>query len=277
MQRERLARWNALPRDAAARQLDAAARAQGFALAPLAPALQRLAAPHTAIVSQGDAALAPLEALIDRHLTLRPDGALVAAYLEPAPGTDWPQLAARVHAELPGVAVAARALLEDTLRGVLRRELLLFAGLAGLANLALLWLVLRDLRTAVAVLTPVLVAVAVVFGAMGAIGVPIDPINLVVTPLILGIGVDNCVYVAAAARQRGGIAPALRSAGRAIVVTSLTTIAGFGFLAFSAYPPLATMGRLVAFGLTLSLLATIVLLPALLPSPREGISTDEHR
>ncbi|MEO8603684.1 MAG: MMPL family transporter [bacterium] len=269
-QRQRLARWDALPRAAAARQLEIALGAAGFAAAPFAPALQSLATPHDALLRPGDAALVPLTAIIDRQLRVRPDAALVAAYVEPTatdaqPRGDWPRLAARLRAELPGVMVASRALLEDTLHGVLRHELLLFVGLATLANLVLLLLVLRGVRPALAALTPDLIVVAVLFGLMAAAGVPVDPINLVVTPLILGIGVDNCVYVTALTRQLGSVGGAVRVAGRAIIVSSLTTIVGFGFLAFSTYPALAAMGRLVALGLTISLIATFGLLPTLLP------------
>ena len=41
-------------------------------------------------------------------------------------------------------------------------------------------------------------------------GIAVDPVNLIVPPLLVGIGVDNGVYLAAAARQRGGVGTALR-------------------------------------------------------------------
>jgi predicted RND superfamily exporter protein len=44
----------------------------------------------------------------------------------------------------------------------------------------------------------------------------------------------------------------------------LTTVAGFGFLGVSEYPPLAIMGRLAALGLLSCLLLSVTLLPALL-------------
>ncbi|MDX2166014.1 MAG: MMPL family transporter, partial [Deltaproteobacteria bacterium] len=270
VQRERLALWNALPRAAAVPILRDELHEQGFALPPFEPTLQRLAAPQTAIVRRGDPVLAPIAPVIDRHLRVRDDGAVVAVYVEPADAAGWPALAERVRSALPDASVAARALLEDVLRGVLQRELLLFIGLSTFANLVLLLLVMRNRATAIAVLIPDLVVVVVLFGLMGLGGVPVDPINLIVTPLVLGIGVDNCVYVATLTRQLGSVGGALRVAGRAIAVTSSTTIIGFGVLGFSTYPPLATMGRLVALGLTISLVATILLLPALLPKERRN-------
>jgi predicted RND superfamily exporter protein len=195
---------------------------------------------------------------------------MVAVYAEPAPGIGWTAIATRLRADLPDlqVAVAARPLLEDTLRAVLHRELLGFIALAVAANMLLLVLVLRSLRDGTAVLAPVLLVVVAVFAVMRATGMAVDPINLVVTPLLLGIGVDNGVYVVSAARELGGVGAALRACGRAICLTSFTTIAGFGFLALSTYPPLAALGGLMALGLLLALAATIVVLPALMTAPR---------
>ena len=105
-------------------------------------------------------------------------------------------------------------------------------------------------------------------------GMAVDPVNLVVTPLLLGIGVDNGVYVVSATREIGDVGAAVRLCGRAICLTSGTTIAGFGFLALSTYPPLAALGALMALGLTLALAATIFVLPALI-APQRG--TEAHR
>ena len=92
----------------------------------------------------------------------------------------------------------------------------------------------------------------------------LDPINLIIVPLILAIGIDDGVYIVVGARKLEDIAATVRTAGRALVVTSMTTIVGFGFLGSSRYPPLATMGLLVALGVFLCLIGSIILLPVLL-------------
>lgn len=266
VQRERLARYDALPRAAAVADLDRELRAQGFRPERFAAFTSGFAARRGDVVTPGTPALAPFAAVIARHVRERPTGTMVAAYAEPASGIGWPAIADRLRAELPGrsIAVAARALLEERLHAVLRGELVTFIGLAVLANLVLLVAILRDLRDAAAVLAPVLMVVVAVFGLMGATGMPIDPVNLVVTPLLLGIGVDNGVYVVSATRELGDVGSAVRRCGRAICLTSGTTIAGFGFLALSTYPPLASLGALMGIALTLALVVTIVVLPALM-------------
>lgn len=270
VQRRRLAAYNALPRAAALATLDTALRDAGFRPERFAAFRAAFALPREEIATIASPALAPFAPVIERHVREHAGAAtMVAGYAEPAAGTDWGAIAARIRADLPDLplAVAARSLLEERLRAVLARELLAFIALAVLANVALLALLLGGLRDAAAVLAPVLVVVVAVFALMAASGMAVDPVNLVVTPLLLGIGVDNGVYVVNASRELGGAGPAVRRCGRAICVTSGTTIAGFGVLALSTYPPLATLGSLMAIGLGLALAAAIVVLPALMRRP----------
>jgi predicted RND superfamily exporter protein len=267
-QRHRLARYNELPRTAAVEHLRTSLQRQGFKPERFDAFLTAFAAPRDAIVRLGDPALAPLDFVVGHHVRVRDNEVIVATYLDPADGVEWPALTTRLHhdlADIP-VAVAARSLLEHELRRVLRSELSLFLVFAFLGNFLVLIAIVRDLRISLAVLAPVALVVLALFAGMWLAGVPVDPVNLIVPPLIVGIGVDNGVYLAAVARQLGGVGAAMRSIGRAITMTSLTTIAGFGFLAFSAYPPLTIMGRLMAIGLSLCLACTIFVLPALLPN-----------
>ena len=109
---------------------------------------------------------------------------------------------------------------------------------------------------------------------MAATGMAVDPVNLIVTPLLLGIGVDNGAYVTTATREYGDVGTALRLRGRAICLTSSTTIVGFGVLALSTYPPLATLGTLMAIGLSLALAASILVHPACMRSPQRRTEVD---
>ena len=277
-QRARLARYNELPRVAAVERLRASLEQHGFKAERFDGFLTAFAAPRDAIVHLGDPAQRPLAFAIEHHVRTRPEEVIVAAYLEPAEGVDWPTVAARLRADLAGmpIAIAARPLLEHELGDVLRHELRLFLLLAFAGNFLLLVAIVRDVRTALAVLTPVVLVVLGLFAGMWMAHVPIDPINLIIPPLIVGIGVDNGVYLAAAARQFGGVGAAVRAIGRAIAITSLTTITGFGFLALSNYPPLASMGALMAIALSLCLLGTFFLLPALLPAAAPGVAAAER-
>jgi predicted RND superfamily exporter protein len=114
-----------------------------------------------------------------------------------------------------------------------------------------------------ALLSPTLVALVLYLAITAALGVAIDPVNLIVLPMVIGLGVDDSVYLAAHMRHAGGIAPGVRRGAVPLCIAVATTVAGFGSLALSRYPAIARLGWCAALGLTLCVLATLVLIPAL--------------
>ena len=266
VQQARLARYNQLPRAATIETLKAALASHGFVPQRFSDFFAEFEQPRAAIVRVDDPALAPVEFLIDHHVRKRNGEYIVATYLQPAAGVSLRTVADRLRADLGGLqfTLAARSLLEDELRIVLRRELTGFFALGLIGNFVLLLISFGSVGTALAILAPVVLVVIALFAAMWATGVALDPVNLIVTPLIFGIGVDYGVYIVARARERGGVVDAIRYAGRAVVMTALTTITGFGFLGMSRFPPLSTMGTLAGAGLFLCVALSITLLPALL-------------
>jgi len=268
-QRARMARFEALPRAESADTLRAALARHGFSAARFEGFLATLegARPGEAdLVRLGDPDLEPLASLIGHHVRRHGEESIVAVYFDPPEGTGLAGIEEQLRRDLPGVelGVASRLLLESELADVLRRELFWFClfGVAG--NLALLLFLYRDPRFAAALLVPMVLVVTALFALMAVAGIAIDPVNLVVTPLLFGIGVDYGVYVGTRARDCGSAERALTLSGRALVVTALTTVAGFGFLGLSRYPFLASLGLLAGIGLLLSLVLAVVVLPALL-------------
>jgi len=261
-QERRLARFNAIDRRGLAARLREALPRHGFKVERFRNYLEQLQGERTRVVRPGDPLLGALQPVFDRHLRQRGGRWIAATYVRPAPGVPLERVAAELRERAVSHRFASRALLELELGAVLRREFAGFAVLATAANLLLLWGTFRSLRTALAVLAPTLAAVLALFAFMALAGVPLDPVNLVVVPMVLGVGVDYGVYVAAAAR-REPVGVALRRSGRALVVTAFTTIAGFGFLALSHYPALAWLGILSGIGLLAALVLTVVLLPAI--------------
>ncbi len=106
--------------------------------------------------------------------------------------------------------------------------------------------------------------VLVCLALMRLLGEGIGPVNVIVIPLILGIGVDYCVYLAERFGEVGSVEQAARDGGRSLTIRALTTMTGFGFLGLSQYPALAELGWLTALCLFVSLVSALTLMPALL-------------
>jgi predicted RND superfamily exporter protein len=102
------------------------------------------------------------------------------------------------------------------------------------------------------------------FGAWGLAGRPIDLLCIATLPVLVGTGMDLGVYVVYRAdRLPGGLAGAVRRSGVALSLAALTTTAGFGSLDSSRVPGLANAGVIVALGVALCLVASVLVLPAI--------------
>ena len=104
------------------------------------------------------------------------------------------------------------------------------------------------------------------------LGVPFNFANVIVIPLLLGMGVDTGIHLVH--RYRSEALPGgnlLRTAtARAVLLSSLTTVASFGTLGLSTHLGMASLGQLLALGICLILLCNLVILPALLQVTGRG-------
>ena len=103
-------------------------------------------------------------------------------------------------------------------------------------------------------------------GLMGLLGVPFNPANLLLLPLLIGIGIDSGIYVVHRFQETAGTAGAahLGSTGRAITASALTTMVAFGSLMLAEHRGLRSLGLVVLLGVGSLLVASLVTLPSLL-------------
>jgi hypothetical protein len=159
-----------------------------------------------------------------------------------------------------GTTLFAQALLDDAGR-TLRQCRLLVLG----AAVFLLFLDFRKLAPTLLALLAVTVGIIWMLGIMALVGWQYNPINILAVPLMLGVGIDNGVHIVHRFRDSGGdIQETLKSSGRAITVSSLTTIGGFACLIFSTHRGLVGLGQLMVLGVAACLIASLTVLPAAL-------------
>ncbi|HLF12119.1 MAG TPA: MMPL family transporter [Gammaproteobacteria bacterium] len=128
---------------------------------------------------------------------------------------------------------------------------------------AIIWVFLRDLQDVLLVIVPILVAAGVTAGMTVLIGMPLNYANIIALPLLVGLGVDNGIHVVHRMRTDPQAAQLFNTSTlRAVLASGLTTVASFGNLAFSAHVGTASMGKLLALGLAISMAATLIVLPA---------------
>jgi len=149
------------------------------------------------------------------------------------------------------------------------RQALGGAGVAITLLLALLW---RRLDYTLLVLVPLCLAAASTVGAAVLLHIPFNFADVIVLPLLLGIGVDSGIHLVHRARTEGLDNLLQTSTARAVAYSALTTIASFGTLGFAAHRGLATLGQLLTLGVGFTILCNLVVLPALVALHRPGNS-----
>jgi len=133
----------------------------------------------------------------------------------------------------------------------------------------LLVLLLRSVKDALLVLLPLLLAGALTGGVAVLLGIPLNFANVIALPLLLGIGVDNGIHMVQRFRSmqmKGTTGHHLlaTSTSKAVTLSALTTICGFGNLSFSAHQGTASMGQLLTLGIFFTLICTLFVLPVFL-------------
>jgi predicted RND superfamily exporter protein len=123
----------------------------------------------------------------------------------------------------------------------------------------------RGLLLPLVVLAPLLLTTLFTFALMVLLGLDLNMANILVVPLIFGLGVDTGIHVAHRFQRTGSVAAVFASStGKAVVISALTTIGTFFSLSFSPHKGAASVGFLLTLAIAVMLLVTFVVLPALL-------------
>jgi uncharacterized protein len=245
----------------------------GFAREPFQPYLDGLAGlqsakPVAAAEAVARLAASPLRGIVDRHLVHDQDGWHLLAYLH-YNGSEFHQQ--QFLRDLAAIDPAARAtsvdLVSDQLAQSVRDSFFWSFLLGGTLVLCLLLAHFESLFGIFAALFPVLAGVIAMTGIMAATGMGLNFMNAMVLVTILGMGSDYGLHLAhRVSRARAGEeAGEFAGAGRAVLLSALTTIAGFGSLAFTDYGAMSSIGWATNYGVGATALFALVFLPAFLP------------
>ena len=133
----------------------------------------------------------------------------------------------------------------------------------------LLFLDYRSLRPTALSLGPLVVGIVWMLGAMGWLGLPMNFMNIFVSTMIIGIGVDYGIHMVHRQREFVGESRKRRQeglveTGKAITLAALSTVIGFGSLSQSHFPGLSSMGKVATLGAMSTCIVAITVLPAFL-------------
>jgi len=156
------------------------------------------------------------------------------------------------------------------LQDYMKRDFLVSTALAALLIALTLWRSLRGGMRALFAASPLILGYIWMLGGMRLLHIDFNFINITISPLLIGIGVDNGIHIIHRYTEERKVDPegAVERGGRmtaaAVMVTSLTTMLVFGSLLFARTPGLRILGISALMGIGFTLTFSLLFLPAAL-------------
>lgn len=122
----------------------------------------------------------------------------------------------------------------------------------------------RSLMALILVLVPMATGFAWLCGLMGYWSIPFNPANIMTLPLLIGIGVTNGIHILNRFAEEQNPSILAKSTGKAVLVSGLTTMAGFGSLMLGNHLGIRSLGQVMAVGVASCMIASLAFLPTLL-------------
>lgn len=175
----------------------------------------------------------------------------------------------------PGDILTGVNLVSGTLRRIVKADARRSTIIGFVAVFILMLISFRNVKITALTFVPFVAGAAGMLGLMALMGLEFNFMNIFVGLMIIGVATDYAIYML----QRFIENPATfrhnaHETGKAIVMAALTAIVGYGSFAISHYPGLRSIGYASTFGIGLSGLAAITLLPAILVLSKESRNVD---
>ena len=133
-------------------------------------------------------------------------------------------------------------------------------------------LVFRSITGGLLATLPMVASVAMMFGLMGYLDIPLNMTTSMLTGILVGVGVDYTVHFLWHLRDHikygdtldEAIANTFLISGKGILFNGLSVIVGFSALLFSVFVPVQIFGILVMASISFCLFGALATLPALI-------------
>jgi hypothetical protein len=168
----------------------------------------------------------------------------------------------KVAPQATGPAISTRESGRTIVRAFIQAGVLSFLAMAVLLIIAFR----RILDVALALAALIFIGL-LTFATCVVIGLKLNFANIIVLPLLFGVGVAFTIYFIVSWRK-GSHEYLQSSLARAVFFSAFATATGFGTLWLSSHPGTASMGELLMISLGWTLLTTFFVLPAMLESAR---------
>ncbi len=135
----------------------------------------------------------------------------------------------------------------------------------------LLSLIFRSLKAGVISAVPLALAILVLFGLMGFLGIALDIATALLSSIMIGVGIDYTIHfiwrfkkeLAKGDGHKAAVEKTLSTTGRGIIFNALSVVIGFLALTLSNFAPLRFFGALVVVSISTCLVSALMLVPSI--------------
>ncbi len=159
---------------------------------------------------------------------------------------------------IQGVRFVSQTRFGDHLSHLMGKDLFWMILGAVMLNFALVYLLYRDIINALLAMVPGFTGVFAMLGVLGWQGHPLNIFHILSAILIVGLAVDYGIFIVC--KLTGGYT---HETEKAVLVSGLTTLAGFGALILARHPAMHSIGIAVMLGVGAAIPAALMVTPAL--------------
>ena len=183
------------------------------------------------------------------------------------------------------IYVAGSPAVNNALKAQMQADMQKFTRITFFIIIIFLFVMFRRVSAVVYPLIVIILSLLTTVGMMAWVGVAFKLPTQIVPSLLLAVSVGATVHILSiffdafnkTGNKKEAMSYTLRHSGLAIAMTSVTTAIGVGSFSGSEVAPISDLGIFASFGVMVSLLLTLTLLPALLsltklkPKPKKDI------
>ncbi len=165
-----------------------------------------------------------------------------------------------------GVKLAGEPLIYVDILALIMKDTPVVLGISTIVVFFLVLFYFKRLDHAFWVHAPLAIGILWMLGMMGLANLKFNFFNILIVPAILGVGIDNGIYIFDRYIERKGenFFETMRKSLKGVLLSSATNIAGFASIMFVSHQGMASMGKLGFFGFLSCLLASVFFIPALI-------------
>jgi uncharacterized protein len=143
-----------------------------------------------------------------------------------------------------------------------------------LAITVVLLVIQRSIKETLLTLLPLLMAAILTGASTVLMDNPFNFANIIIIPLLFGLGADGGIFISRRLRSLSSKDDSVlrTSTARGVIFSNLTTICSLVSMAFTPHLGLASMGQLLTIGLVLTMVCTLLVLPAFSNNRRGSLS-----